>query len=1354
MPIVFSGNGIGNIVISVEYFIGSIVDGTNFTLVDLDNNPIVLTTDNGTIVGTGDLFITVSTVKGGSLVTLNSTVDEFTMTQEILFDAEFDVSYILGGYQALVSIAGEGYAVDNTITILGNLIGGSTPINDLTLTVNTIDEDDGSIIDVICSGIVPGISNQYYLKVISDTELEVYSDPLLKLPVSGLDLPYVGFTTTLATAIDAGDDRITVTSSDDFAINDPVVFTGAVFTTEIYANRTYYIYDKPTTTTVRITINPGSLPIEFTTSVTGSMNMTKAGSFALLPEPFYFNQSIVKFNNRVYVCVVSNNDDEFIFGKWELLDSGDRRLNAMDRVIGYYQPTANMPGVDLTQLFEGVTYPDNIYSGNPFAPDDQYELDTILQAESFDSQDPVYKIEGGKFLAGYAPEELVAGVVKDNLTLIVNTRPGTNWPVDEYAHVGYNVVSLELEPEFAIQDTFSFDKAVQYPTELSVFKIASTTELSTTLFEGPDYTINWINNTITLTQTLDVFPVSDVLRIDVYEVGNGDQLVKSNTKTDPIRLNTNTGYNEIELTCNYAELIYQGSGAIRPFTFSTAVFATATDGTSNSIICDSVENFVVNGSISFSGVVFGGIVENQQYFVKSISFATNSITISASYIVDTGIAGPIFELSSDSGLMLVNIQSGPGLVWSDPAIYHNGVKLVLGTSNIVVGTNGDNNTVISSSAGNLIPGTPIVFCQCAFPESGIDPLTTYYVHSLLSSTEFRISDTQFGSAKDLLTATGRSLYITNDFAIRRSSNNISAKLVFANVYNNDVDYIAYTIFGQTLPEQYGYTLPETELFEGDGAEDTFTLSNFVGGDNPSNAIVEINGIRINPADYTISSALNTIEFNTAPVLNDAIAITSFNDTNRQYLNTQVETVDSSSVVSNIVNISNTINPLLASTFATATTTGAPNAITVASTEGFIEDQTVLFKGTSFDANIATDGTVYFVDSIIDATTFTIKDENDVQIVTAGGSGNMLVEVGGAPAVRVTTSAPHSFTENDLVRIDGTLGSIQLNNNTFYAKIINSDQFDLYSMPYDPTVGAVNFPITTISTYEGSGYVWKAGSFIVSNVWDLFSTERLWVTINGYRVPSSKMKLNENNELSILNELIVSDEVIITSMISSATPDRETYFNFVDSEGNASVYRANTGTKTWLIQPIYDLSSEIFVDDVTKLTNVIVQTETVLALGTDGKYEIGLNADKRIITNVTIFNETTQQLIASDDYQVNVEELSPLVKITPGVYINENDVLTVTILEGNLIYVNGEQIRFGTVDFNNNSLGSLTRGVNGTAKQNTIDKYTEVYGLLSKNKLSNVLYNQTWNSNVFNPTVGDPLQISNTVAAEFLNSDII
>jgi hypothetical protein len=274
-------------------------------------------------------------------------------------------------------------------------------------------------------------------------------------------------------------------------------------------------------------------------------------------------------------------------------------------------------------------------------------------------------------------------------------------------------------------------------------------------------------------------------------------------------------------------------------------------------------------------------------------------------------------------------------------------------------------------------------------------------------------------------------------------------------------------------------------------------------------------------------------------------------------------------------------------------------------------------------------------------------------------------------------------------------------------------------------------------------------------WEQVNTDRLWVTINGERVPSSSLRLNADNNLSILTAIDSGDIVIITSMMPYATPDEEIYLNFVDDAGAASVYRANTGTRTWLTQPIYDLSTEIYVDDVTRLTNTIVQTATTPA-AVSGNYNFGLTADKRLITDVTVYNNTIGRIgyISSDNYQVVIEELSPILKITAGSYINVGDQLTITTLEGNLIFVNGEQIRFGTVDFDNNTLGELERGANGTGKQSLIPTYTEVFGLLSKNRLSDVNYNQTWNSNVFNVTEGDPLQISETVAAEFLNTDIL
>ena len=129
--------------------------------------------------------------------------------------------------------------------------------------------------------------------------------------------------------------------------------------------------------------------------------------------------------------------------------------------------------------------------------------------------------------------------------MVVTTRPGTNWSVVTYQHAGYNVVSTKITP-ISGQLIFSFDRLVLIPAQLSVFQIDGTTGLSTRLYND-SFTVNWLVKTITLLTTL---PIGDSLMIEVYEVGNGDQLEKSNSQTDPIRINDATGFNEIYLNCN------------------------------------------------------------------------------------------------------------------------------------------------------------------------------------------------------------------------------------------------------------------------------------------------------------------------------------------------------------------------------------------------------------------------------------------------------------------------------------------------------------------------------------------------------------------------------------------------------------------------------------------------------------------------------------------------------------------------------------------------------------------------------------------------------------------------------------
>ena len=516
------------------------------------------------------------------------------------------------------------------------------------------------------------------------------------------------------------------------------------------------------------------------------------GDYAFLPEPFYFNQSIVKYNNQVWQCIISNNDNEFILGKWELLDSGNRKLNELDRIVGYYKPNKsdteawaqyiNMPGDDLTQLIKGITYPNGTYLGNAFAPEDQYTLDTYLEDKSFNSvSDTVYNVQGDPFLSGYGPEELVPGIVTDNLAMIVTTRPGTNWGAPEYAHVGFNVISTEITPALN-QIQFSFNGIVENPANMSIFEIDPSNNLGTRLY---DFTVDWVNKVITLGAPLSP---SYILRLDLYEVGNGDQLVKSNSQVIPFVDNDTTGFVEMPLNCNYSANRFNGSGVIRLNTAPKQVTAIETDALDNGIVCSNVDNFTVNFAISFQGTVFGGLTSGSTYYVKTISNITNKITVSDTLV--TGIAGPTFEVTDGIGEMLVNIQSTNGLVWTDPIVIHNGTNLVLGEQGIVSETKSGTNSIVVYSTDNYAVGDTVIFSDAIFDGCGLTAQTQYYITSINGlDSEFTVSLTLSGADVPLTDATGIALCITNDYAITIADEGITAKLVFANQYNQNDDFV-------------------------------------------------------------------------------------------------------------------------------------------------------------------------------------------------------------------------------------------------------------------------------------------------------------------------------------------------------------------------------------------------------------------------------------------------------------------------------------------------------------------------------------------------------------------------------------
>ena len=1180
---------------------------------------------------------------------------------------------------------------------------------------------------------------------------------------------------------------------------------------------------------------------------------------------------------------------------------------------------------------------------------------------------PAYTIAGDPFQAGYGPEELVPGVTSDQLTMIVKTRAGTNWPATEYAHVGYNVVSIELAAN--IDNVYSFADILETPIQISVFLI--TNGLSTSLYKTEDYVVNWVEKTVTLNSNINS---PDTLRIDVYEVGNGDQLVKSNTDSNPVVYNSVTGFDEIYLDCEYSGLRITGGGIVKPDSEPFTTLATSTDSGIDVIVVDSVTNFVLNGPIFFTGNVFGGVTEYTPYYVKSINAVRNQITISAS-LVD-GIAGPIFGLTTEEGSMTAVIQTGPGQFYTDPAVYINGIKLLPGRTNTVFRSQVSNNSLVTYNTSNLIVNQKIRFDNNAI--GGVIPNNTYYIKQILSANEFTISLTAGGTVVTLISQVGNSKFITQDYAVEPAANGITAKLILPGIIDTDVDYLAYSFLAETEPAQYGYTLPQTELIAGDGGS-VYNLTNYIGETNAENAIVEIDGLRIMPDQYMISPAFDNITFaNIAPNSSQTIAVTTFNDTQRQYLNTQysqstvqvtaisyvdnvitdthktitittsiphnlndndiirIDDVNGSYQLNNQIFIINVIsstqfdiyeyipgttyqfsapitsvNTYTSGGFVwlayswilyTTTASGCENSeIYSFDVDNLVVDTPVIFTedniplGNSTSISEIKAGTTYYIRTIdAENNTFTISETRNGNILTLANvepasntweinhllntqyvsvtpvfannqamtgrydypnvyynNANTLTltfdsALTGYAAIVGDSSDANSYYVHNQSNAN-LVWTVNHNLNTQYVAVVPAFETDLstYGRYDSPTITYSNANTLTLTFSSATtGNVGVIGSNTVpgyylhtqssaSNVWEIthnlsaqylsvtpiFSNnismvgtydfpnitfnntnvltltfdsaqtgnvvivgggtdpnsyyqytqpgknirvsqwlqtnvDRLWVTVNGKRVASSQLRLNAANELSILTQINVGDEVIITSMMPSATPDENVYINLVNNLNQGFVYRANSNTRTWITDAVGEYSDQVKVANVDRITNKNIQTNTCPA-AVLGKHTIALNANKNDIVDISVYNNNPARLgfINQNYINLTVTGMGPFVTIDEGSYIEDGDILTIVTYEGNLIYIAGEAMRIIGLDADNNIV-YVQRGSIGTAVQVYIPKYSQVYSLLEDNIMSEINYDSTWNPipGEYNAVNGDPLQIADTSGARFLRVD--
>ena len=1167
---------------------------------------------------------------------------------------------------------------------------------------------------------------------------------------------WYGVNETYAFSVNVATNVLNVTSTAGFQVGDSVRFSTAFDV--INTTTTYTISQIVSSTQVRLT------SITFLTSPTVESYMY------LYPQTSNLNS--VEYANGKFIAVgdlylgeglikVSTNSTT-----WSIVSSGvPHNLNSItyDAVNSLWIAVGDN-NVIITSSDNGVTWDKNV---------------------SFNIPEPIYTVQGDTFLSGYGPEEMVPGIVEDNLTMIVNTRPGTNWPATSYQHVGYNVVSTQVTPNPSAQTEFSFANLVTVPAQLSLFVIDGTTGLSTSIYVTNDYIVDWVTQTITLNSSL---AVGDSLRIDVYEVGNGDQLVKSNTFEDPIRLDENTGFNEIYLNCNYSQTITNGSGLIQDLPYTSTTICTQTESTYNTITVNDVSIFTLNIPVKFQGPVFGGIVAGTTYYVKFINAATNSIVISAT--ISGGIAGPAFVLTNATGSMTAIVSTGAGVPWTDPYVTHNGTKLIVGRTNLALATSASTNAVTTNSTGGIAAGDTIIFDDNMF--GVLVPQTSYNILNIVDSTRFRIENPSSpGNPLTLTNASGRSVFVTKDYAIGIQPNSTQAKVVFSNQYDDTTDYLAYSFFGETEPEQYGYTIPETEVFTATAGQTVFSLANYAAYDNETDAIVEVNGLRVS-SGYTIDFGTSTLTFSTGLSLNDIVAVTTFNQTFRQYLNTQFNI---QGLVTSITSIS--AGPNYGAQITVSTTLGLSNgdAIRIGGVTGTtqINDRTLyVYVVNPTNYELYTDPGLLAQDAVTSYSPFTgtgfaWADRTFVLATTTTTKTFATVNRIGVNSIdKLIPNTPIYFTSPATVNNDVLVGGL-VDNDLYWildvgpsiaaGSFIIGESYiieDLGTTTNWNSIGYIGVPVTggeftatgigsgdgtafaksiTVSeTQEGSEYVLTNGTGTVNlSQFKQDNVDRLWVTVNGYRVPSNKLQIYNNNFVGIEYVLSnVSDYVTIESMMPSATPNQEVYFNNVGQLGVSSVYKTTVNTNTWLTEDLENVSSVITVDDVAKLIQNITSVQTVPALS-NGVYTLLLNQLSSIILAVSVYNDTLSIAIPDNIITQTFDGNQPILEIANNpTYINAGDTVTVTIVVGGLVYINGEQIKFGEYDTSTNELSQLTRGVNHTPILTFVPKYTTIYGIFNSNKLPNEYYDVTWNStNTYDTDLTNPLQISDTYSAEFL-----
>jgi hypothetical protein len=218
------------------------------------------------------------------------------------------------------------------------------------------------------------------------------------------------------------------------------------------------------------------------------------------------------------------------------------------------------------------------------------------------------------------------------------------------------------------------------------------------------------------------------------------------------------------------------------------------------------------------------------------------------------------------------------------------------------------------------------------------------------------------------------------------------------------------------------------------------------------------------------------------------------------------------------------------------------------------------------------------------------------------------------------------------------------------------------------------------------------------------------------------------------------------MVTGASPNSMSFNYSINKYSEASIYRANPQDGSWLTQEFKLNDDTMYFYNVSNLVETFTTSVNAVTVGLNTYARV--QCDINEIKEVLVYNVTVGQNIESTNYGITLLDGKSTVLFTGGV--TAGDLVRITLTVGNIVEIEGERIKFDSIDTVNNTITGLTRGIQGTSSARTHSQYAIGYGINNARKLSEAGYNSTWNSeNIV--AYGDPLQISDTTYAKFLQS---